>query len=100
MLDVGAYLSSIETMTVWHMKDLVNGNRKMIKSKDIKHVIIPQFEGLAIHDLMDFARQYDDVLAALPMVETELKKLPRQYIANIIYTLVGKPFDDWIDVRV
>jgi len=49
---------------------------------------------------MDFARHYDDVMAALPMVETELKKLPRQYIANIIYTLVGKPFDDWIDARV
>ena len=82
------------------MKDLVNGNRRMIKSKDIKHVIIPQFEGLAIHDLMEFAGQYDDVMAALPMVETELKKLPRQYIANIIYTTVGKPFDDWIDARV
>ena len=55
---------------------------------------------MAIHDLMDFAMQYDDVMAALPMVEIELKKLPRQYIANIIYTIVGKPFDDWIDARV
>ena len=31
---------------------------------------------------------------------TGLKKLPRQYIANIIYTIVGKPFTDWIDARV
>ena len=39
--DVGAYLSSYETMTVWHMKDLVNGKRKMLKAKDIKHVTVP-----------------------------------------------------------
>ena len=97
---MGAYLSGFETMTVWHMKDLVNGNRKMLKSKDIKHVIIPQFEGLAIKHLMEFAMQYDDVMAALPLVETEIKKLPRQYIANIVYTIVGKPFEDWIDARV
>ena len=82
------------------MKDLVSGNRRMIKAKDIKHVTIPQFEGLSIEAMKEFAGQYDDVMAALPMVETELKKLPRQYIANIIYTIVGKPFDDWIDARV
>ena len=98
--DVGAYLSSYETMTVWHMKDLVNGKRKMLKAKDIKHVTVPQFEGLAIKDLLEFARSYDEVIAALPLVKTEIDKLPRQYIANIISTLVGKPFDEWIDKRV
>ena len=98
--DVGAYLSSYETMTIWHMKDLVNGMRKMLKAKEVKHVTIPQFEGLAIKDLLEFARPYDQVIAALPLVKTEIDKLPRQYIANIISTLVGKPFDEWIDKRV
>ena len=53
--DVGGYLSSFDTMTVWHMKELVNGQRKLLKSKDIKHVIIPQFEGLAIKYMLEFA---------------------------------------------
>lgn len=57
--DVGAYLSSYETMTIWHMKDLVNGMRKMLKAKEVKHVTVPQFEGLAIKDLLEFARPYD-----------------------------------------
>ena len=98
--DVGAYLSSYETMTVFHMKDLVNGKRKMIKAKDIKHVTVPQFEGLSIKDLLEFAKPYDEVLAALPLVKTEIDKLPRQYIANIISTIVGKVFDELIDARV
>merc|ERR1712091_168034 len=72
----------------------------MLKAKDIKHVTVPQFEGLAIKDLLEFARPYDEVIAALPQVKTEIDKLPRQYIANIISTLVGKPFDEWIDERV
>ena len=87
-------------MTVWHMKDLVNGKRKLLKSKDIKHVDIPQFEGLAIKDLLQFAEPYKDVVMALPMTKVEVDKLPRQYIANIINTIVGRPFADWIDDRV
>ena len=36
-------------------------------------------------------------MRALPLSIPEIKKLPRQYIANIISTIVGKPFDDWIE---
>ena len=83
-------------MTVWHMKDLVNGKRKLLKSKDIKHVDIPQFEGLAIKDLLQFAEPYKDVVMALPMTKVEVDKLPRQYIANVIYTIVGEAFATWV----
>ena len=34
---------------------------------------------------------------ALPIVESEIDMLHRQYIANLIYTLVGGPFQDWVD---
>ena len=36
---------------------------------------------------------------ALP-VEAEIKKLPRQYIANVIYTLVGDPFYQWVQLKI
>ena len=35
-------------------------------------------------------------MKALP-IEKEIKKLPRQYLANVGYTKVGKPFTDWIN---
>ena len=25
--------------------------------------------------------------------------MPRGYVCNVIYTLVGKPFQDWVNVR-
>ena len=27
-------------------------------------------------------------------------KLPRAYIANVIYTLVGQPFSDWVNQSI
>lgn len=35
-------------------------------------------------------------MEALPTKKKEIEKFPRQYIANIIHTLVGKPFQAWI----
>ena len=39
-------------------------------------------------------------MKAFPAGEKETEKLPRQYIANIIHTLVGKPFRQWIDAKL
>ena len=98
--DVQVYLSSYETMTVWHMRDLCSKKRRMIKSENVRHIIIPQFEGLAIEDLLSYASQHSNVMEALPLVAKETKKLPRQYIANVIYSLVGESFAKWVKARV
>ena len=39
-------------------------------------------------------------MEALPIVQKEVKKLPRQYIGNVIFTLVGEPFRQWVLERV
>lgn len=36
----------------------------------------------------------------MPIAKKEIKKLPRQYIANVIYTIVGEPFKTWVLDRV
>ena len=33
------------------------------------------------------------------MVQSEILKLPRQYVINVIYTLVGEPFQKWVTAR-
>jgi hypothetical protein len=50
--------------------------------------------------MLEFAKGYPDVGRALPEVEKEVLKLPRQYVANIIYTLVGMAFKRWVGARV
>ena len=89
--ECGVYLPPEDTVTIFHLKDLMGYKEKRIKSVDIKHISIPCFEGLYIKDLLKFGLQYKNVIESLPP-ENEIPKLPRQYIANIIFTRVGKPF--------
>ena len=32
--------------------------------------------------------------------ERDIRKLPRQWIANVIYTLVGDPFREWVSKTI
>ena len=95
--DCGAFLGSYESMTIYHMADLVAGRRKRIKQVDVKHITVPFFEGLKIETMLEYAAQYPEVMQALPMVQREREKLPRGYLANVIYTIVGEPFKTWVE---
>ena len=43
---------------------------------------------------------YPEVMRALPSVSKEVKKLPRNYIANVIHTIVGDKFNEWVQEKV
>ena len=81
------------------MRDLAAGKKKIIRSDSVKVLAIPQYEGLKVECLLEFTKYYPDVMKALP-IDKEIKKLSRQYLGNVIYTVVGKPFSDWVDSRV
>ena len=98
--EVGAYLSAYDTMTVWHMRDLVSGKRKRIQGKEVKHLNVPQYEGLKIEAFYEFAKKFPECMKAFPEDKHEMEKLPRQYVINVIYTLVGQPFRAWVDQLV
>ncbi len=90
-----AYLPSYETVTVWHLRDLAMGTKKMIKCEDVRVIDVPQFEGLAIKDIFGFASNSVEVEMALPPAK-EIGKLCRGYLANVVYTVMGEPFRQWV----
>ena len=45
---------------------------------------------------MDLAKQFPDVMNKLPDKEDEIKKFPKSYLCDLIYTIVGKDFKDWV----
>ena len=63
----------------------------------MKHLSVPYYENLTINEFLKFAKDYPGVMNALPLVEKERNKLPRQYIINVIYTVVGQPFRKWVN---
>ena len=39
-------------------------------------------------------------MQALPAVPHEILKLPREYVGNVIRTIVGESFQDWVDEQI
>ena len=86
-------------MTVWHLRDLATGKKTIVKSGRVRVLNVPHFDGLSINDFLKFATAHEKVFDALPE-ENEIPKLPRQYVINIIYTIVGQPFETWVHSQV
>ena len=49
--------------------------------------------------MLEFAESFPEVSNYLPE-ERDIDKLPKAWIANVIYTIVGIPFRDWVKERV
>ena len=84
-------------MTCYHLRDIAQGKRKIIKSANVKTLGVPLFEGLSTEDILKWAEKYPDVYRALPIERREIDKLHRKYIINVVYTIVGEPFKKWVD---
>ena len=95
--DCRCYLSSYETVTIYHLKELMAGSRTRINADDVKHITVPHFEGLKMEAMFEWAAQYEDVMRAFPVTLREREDLPRTYVANIIHTLKPQEFSKWVN---
>jgi len=98
--EVKAFLPSYETVTIFHLKDLACGKRKILKNENAKSYEAPHYEGIAIDDMLHFAKQYQDVRKYLPAEKREIEKLPRKYVSSLLFSLIGVPFDAWVQRRI
>ena len=71
----------------------------MVLAKAIRHVTIPYYESLSIEEILKFARQFEAVQHYLP-IEKDLKRWPRQYLANLLGVVLKNRFQDWVSQRV
>lgn len=60
---------------------------------------VPQYEGLEVKGILERIRNMPEVMAYFP-IEKEIAKLPRQWIINVTYTLVGEDFKTYIEARI
>ena len=49
--------------------------------------------------MAEYLTNHHELLQYLP-INKEMRTLPRQWIINATYTVVGKPFKDWIRARI
>ena len=56
--EVGAYLDDYKVMSIFHLRDIISGNRTLVKSKDIQHIHVPIFESLSVVKMLEWASKY------------------------------------------
>ena len=69
--DCSVYLSSYETMTIYHMKDLAASKRRRISQLGVKVITVPHFDGLKIETMLEYANMFPHVMEALPSIRRE-----------------------------
>ena len=73
----GIYCDTPQTMSIHHLRGIVSGNRKTIKSKDVCQVHVPHFDSLSIEKMLEFAKKYPEVFEILPEEPREINILHR-----------------------
>jgi hypothetical protein len=94
-----AYLAPFECHTIYFIKALVQGVRKFVHCDKIRYLSIPHYEGLGIKEILSEASRYPETEQYLPE-EDEFKRLPRQWLINVAYTIIGTAFSDWAQERI
>ena len=54
----------------------------------MRHVTIPQYEGLTLNDIADFVTKHANVQPYLPDGK-EIQKVPKAWVANVCATILG-----------
>ena len=66
---------------------------------EVRHIAIPQYEGLTIADMAGFVSQHPEVNDYLPDGK-EVLKIPKAWIGCVINTVLGETFSKWVKDQV
>ena len=50
--------------------------------------------------MLEFAKSYPEALRALPEEPHETLKLSREFIGNVLYTIIGSDFQSFVDGKI
>ena len=76
-MDADIYLPPYQCITIFFLKDLINGCKKTIKNDAVKHITIPQYEGLGLKEICNFLMQHQQIADWLPDM-IEIPRLPKE----------------------
>ena len=65
----------------------------------MKHLTVPHYEGLTVQDILKNIGMKDDFRLYMPIIK-EIPKLPKQFIINVAYSIIGDPFAKWVRSQI
>ena len=93
------YLWPMQDATRQFLRQILMGEKLYLKWEQIKVVKVPHYKGLTIHYILKFASRLINIADYIP--EYEYSKEPsREWICNIINTLIPQEFKEYIDQKI
>jgi hypothetical protein len=81
------------------MKDIISGLKRFIPCDKIKHLYVPQYETLKLELILKNVLSMPDAAQHFPEAK-ELCKIPKGWLCNITYSVVGETFAEWVRQRI
>ena len=72
---------------------------RYIKNTEVKFIFAPQYEDLTVEKTLEFGQEHAQVWNYLP-ARKDCYRLSRQFLLNMLHTVVGEPFVHWVGERV
>ena len=66
-----------------------------LKADSVRQLHVPMYKGLTIDNILAEGKKSPSVSSYLPD-DKDIHRLPRQWLANVIYTIVGDSFGAWV----
>ena len=70
-----------------------------MKNDNVKRINIPAYEGMGIKEICNFLMQHQHIAEWLPDLR-EIPRLPKEYLGNIAFTVLGDTFGDWVKAQI
>ena len=82
------------------LRDLTVGKKKYIKCGDMMYLYAPQYEKLDISTILGLVETRSPLVLEYLPDKRDHHRLPRQFILNVTYTILGDDFSNYVDLRV
>lgn len=70
-----------------------------MRCDSVKQLYVPQYETLKVELILEEVKNDVECLSYLPCPK-EIVKLPKQYLVNLIYGVIGEDFARWVFSRI
>jgi hypothetical protein len=110
--EVKAYLPRLEHVTTYFLKEIISGKKKgqftssflkssiVVKQAVIRYLYVPQYEGLGLKEIYSHIDNDVQLGQYFPDLAKERARLPKQFIVNVLATLTGDSFENWVKDQV
>ena len=75
------------------------GKKRYIKSEDIRLIKVPQYKGLTVKNILEFAKKNIHIDRFLPEYDY-LKEHNREWHCNIVNTIIPEIFQNFIKLKI